>query len=609
MRRLSLGIVVLLVTATVARAQVPGTAVHDGGREADTARVATRPIPGDAAACATGTISYIFIDNHSIFDTTDPALSSRFSWAYHWANRLHRRTRKPVIRRELLFHEGDCYDPVLLAESARLLRGYDFISQADIYGILQPDGTYHVIVDTNDDWSTTVDLRLALENGLQLHGARVREANLIGSGISVSAFYIEHDVTRDYGATYETPQLAATRWDLRASAGHTRAGTFVQQTLAYPFVSDYGRWATRESFDREDRLFDYIEAHDSTDRHVLLPVRDKSFDLAVVGRLGRLGNLTLFGGGLSFQERSYGRADLVVDGDYDHRSPADSAAVGRLLPQLGPLDNVRAVLLLGQRNIWWVQRRALDALRGRQDIRLGAEVSLSLARALPQFGQDNDLYARFNLYGAFEVGDVLLATRMRGEGRRNIGSEAGATEWADVYGEGEAFAYWRPPALATQTFVARVAADGGWATTTPFQLTLGGDKAVRGFAPDRFPGGRRLVLSGEDRIFFGWPFPQVFDLGGTAFADVGHIWPGDAPFGIDSGWRGSIGAGLRAAFPAGSRTTYRADIAVPLGEGIRRARLILSIGEILGVSTRFENPQVLRSRQAGVSGDLFTFPR
>src|SRR5690606_41612297 len=72
--------------------------------------------------CPDGVISYIFIDNHSIFDTTDPTLNRRFAWAYNIANALHVRTRDEVIRRELLFRVGDCYDPMLLRESERLLR-------------------------------------------------------------------------------------------------------------------------------------------------------------------------------------------------------------------------------------------------------------------------------------------------------------------------------------------------------------------------------------------------------------------------------------------------------------------------------------------------------
>mgnify|MGYP006196265705 CR=1 FL=1 len=53
--------------------------------------------------CPAGRIEHIFIDNHSIFDTSDPDLDPRFRWAYAAANRLHVRTKEGVIAEELLF--------------------------------------------------------------------------------------------------------------------------------------------------------------------------------------------------------------------------------------------------------------------------------------------------------------------------------------------------------------------------------------------------------------------------------------------------------------------------------------------------------------------------
>ena len=101
-------------------------------------------IPLRTDTCTTGRISYVFIDNNSIFDTSDPDLDRRFLWAYRAANALHVRTRDWVIRRELLFGPGSCYDRYLLDETERLLRGYTFLSQVDVFEIRQPDGTLSV---------------------------------------------------------------------------------------------------------------------------------------------------------------------------------------------------------------------------------------------------------------------------------------------------------------------------------------------------------------------------------------------------------------------------------------------------------------------------------
>ena len=167
-------------------------------------------------------IDRVEIVRHDIFEARD---GGGVSWPYRLANRLHVRTRESVIRRELLFEEGDCLDPFLLAESERLLRGYGFLSRAEITALPRGDGIHDVIVDTQDDWSTRVDLRLRVDEGLRLEGVSLNEENLLGTGQRLGVFFFEREVTREYGLQFATPQLARTRWDLTAAAGRTRQPT------------------------------------------------------------------------------------------------------------------------------------------------------------------------------------------------------------------------------------------------------------------------------------------------------------------------------------------------------------------------------------------------
>src|SRR5690606_718211 len=363
-----------------------------------------------------------------------------------------------------------------------------------------------------------------IDGGLRFEGLRVRENNLLGTGQAVAFHYIERDVVRDVVFSYATPQLARTRWDLRVAAGRTRAGTLVDQVIAYPFVGEIGKWAFRQSFRREDHYFDYIagDAVGSVTR-VLLPVRDKAVDLAAIARVGHPGALTLFGAAIGFQETSFPGADsaeVVRDKNFGNPGQADSALLAEIGPQVEPVENVRLMLLLGKRNVRWVRRRGFDSMRGVQDIRLGAGAELAIGRSLG-FGRTDDLFTSLNLYGAREDAGILLAGRGRFDARKDYDDG----RWEDIFAEAEGLAYWRPSAESRHTFVLRGAAAAGWQTRTPFQLTLGGDHALRGYAPERFPGGRRAVFSLEDRIYLGWPLREVLDLGATLFADLGRVWP------------------------------------------------------------------------------------
>lgn len=561
--------------------------------------------------CATGPISFIFIDNHSIFDTDDPGIDKRFGWAYRAANALHVRTKRRVVERELLFGPGDCYDPYLLEETERLLRAYDFLSQVDVFGIPQPDGSYHVVVDTRDQWSTQVDLRIGIDRGLSFEGFRIRETNLLGTGQELGVFYIDRDVTRDYGMSYGTRQLAGTRWDLGAAVGRTRAGTFVTQNVAYPFVGEVSHWAARQSFTREDQFFDYVSV-DSTrgfSQHVLLPMRETLFDVGIGTRFGRRGNLTVVGATLSYQELSYpGSAQLALENDFDARTDVDSTTADILWRQTEPMGSIRAGLVLGQRNVWWKKKRGLDSMRGQQDVAIGADAALAFGRSLPTLERDNDLVGTFKLYTAFDAKTALFAGRLRLDARRDFDAPSSASEWEDVYADAELLSYWQPESAPRHTFFVRFAGAGGWNTVTPFQLTLGGDRTLRGYRYERFPGGRRVVMNAEDRIYIGWPLREVFDLGATIFVDAGRIWPGDVPFGDDSGWRTTGGIGLRGSFPAGSRSSFRLDVATPLdGSGaLKNFRFILSASELLGLTgSNVPDVQLRRSRDEGVAGVLF----
>ena len=575
----------------------------------------TDPVPrGDGDPCPDGVVSVVFIDNHSIFDTSDPSLDSRFGWAYRIANALHVRTRKELIERELLLRPGDCFDQVRLEETERLLRAYPFLSRVDVFSVRQPDGSHHVVVDTQDEWSTQLDVRVGVEDGLRFEGARLRELNLLGTGRTLEFFFLERDANQEYGIGYATPQLFRTRWDMTLAAGRTRAGSFIRQSIAYPFVGEEGRWAARQALRRQDRFFEYART-DPDDHHLLLPVREEVVELSVVTRSGEVGRLTTIGGALGYVGLSYpDGASALEPSDDDQASAIDGAAASAVRRQMTEVDALRLAFLFGRRGITWVKRQGFDSMRGAQDIALGSEIELALGASLPtsaDVASAAGVTAGLSFYGARELGSLLLASQFRLDGRLEGEAGTAGRRWQDLYAEGEILAYWRPASLERHTFVLRGAGIGGFDTRTPFQLTLGGDAGVRGFDRFQFPGGRRLLFSLEDRVYFGWPFRDVLDLGGTLFFDLGRVWPGDAPFGVDSGWRAAAGLGLRGAFPAGGRTTYRIDVAWPLTHGAswRDVRLVLAIGELIGLSRAAQNGSGPTFRQLGLTAEPFHFPQ
>ena len=577
--------------------------------------------PG-TGACPNGAVVHIFIDNHSIFDTSDPALDPRFRWAYRLANKLHVRTKTEFINRELLFDPGDCYDPVLLEESGRLLRAYDFIAHADVYGVQQEDGDWHVVVDTEDEWSTQIEVQFDMSGEFEFEQLEAREENLLGTGQSLEFFYRSMEATLSYGLRYATPQFFRTRWDFTMAAGKTRAGNLFHQEIAYPFLGETGSWAFREWFHHRDRFFEYVLPRDATtcpadgpNCRILIPVRERGFHIAALRRFGRRGNLTVLGGGLAVQTLHYpgspaSSITLVRGNDYAGREPAPQELRAPALALTDSLESVRGVLLIGKRNILWQRRTGLDSFRGQEDVRVGAEIEVAVARSLAGFDSDNDMYLAADFYAAAGPPHLFLASRVRADARRDYDAQIGEPEMKDVLGEAEVMLYVRPEPMPDHTILFRAAASGGWNARIPFQLTLGGERALRGWPEEAFPGGQRLVLTVEDRWHHDWLAPDLADVGTSLFLDVGRIWPGAAPYGSDSDWRGTVGTGLRINFPAGGTRTFRIDAAFPIGPDAQLGdfQLLIGVGEYLGITAPFLDPQLARSRVPPITGSLLHFP-
>jgi hypothetical protein len=561
----------------------------------------------DPPPCEEGRIAHVFIDNHSIFDTSDPALDPRFRWAYRTANSLHVRTDAEVIGRELRFAVGDCLDPFLLAESERLLRDLGFLASVDVFSVQQPDGSHHVIVNTRDEWSTKIDVRADFdEGGVLLRGARLAEENIAGSGQAAGLFFRQDPEldSRDYGLAYATPQAFGSRWDLGVEVGRTRIGSSFGYAIGYPFVGETGMAAAEHGLAFGESFFG-LQVDDTA--RALIPMRSVRGSLGAGRRFGSRGNLTIAGAALLWSDLEYPAelGPLLLATPAGEDSLADPAVEAVVREQMSEIQAVRIAAVFGRRSIRWVQRRGFDTMRALQDFALGAELQFAVGRSLNFLSDEDDVIGAVSFYAGGGGNDALFVARARTDFRRLLSGPADTPEFIDVLAEGELLGYLRTGVEDRHTLFFRAAAEGGWNTVTPFQLTLGSEGGLRGVSRDRGPGGRRATFLLEDRMYFGWPFRDVLDVGASAFAEAGRMWAGDAPFGRDSDWNYTLGAGIRFAFPAGSRTTIRVDYAHPFGPDASGGRVLIEVLEPFGAAAPFGSALIARSRRTGLGGALF----
>jgi hypothetical protein len=552
--------------------------------------------------CPGGQITTIWVDNHSVFDLSQTGHDRRFGWAFRLANRLHVRTREEVIRRELVFETGDCFEAELLRESERVLRASGFIADVDVFEVRQPDGSVHVVVETRADWSTRVNVTSEAGTGLQVTGASIHEANLLGSGRQASLFYLQSQEEKIYGGSFLDPQLFGTRWQGSLAVGRTPVGTLFRESLHYPFIGETGRRAYRHHIEHHDRFFRYHARTGDEMIAVLVPESRRAFDLGGAIRLGERGRLTLLGLLISGESVWYpGAPELQRD-----RVPAPDSLVAPIAARLDSVGDIRASLLVGQRNIFYVRRRALDTVNATEDVRLGFEMELGFGRSIPQVSTHDDMSLDLGMFAAGQLGQsVLFGTRMLLEGKRDYNSLVDEPEWRDVFGQLDMWSYWRPR-QSRHTVMGAVGVSGGWNARIPFQLTLGGATGLRGHPLYLVPGGTRVVGSIEARSYLGWPHPELFDLGSTVFVDVGRTWAGQVPFGVNSSVYSNVGFGLRGAFPPGSQSTLRMDVAAPIRSGVGAGDLVVSVGvgQMIGRRTRAD-AEMYRTSRRGMGASLF----
>ncbi len=577
------------------------------------------PARSEAQECPEGRISYIFIDNNSIFDLSELDPDASLRWVYRLANRLHVRTRENFIRKELLFRVGECVDALLLEESERLLRAYRFIGDADVFAIPQPDGDQHVNVYTRDEWTTKVDMGLRVDDGIKIEGIELTEENFMGQGIMVRGFLKKDKEVQDLGLEVSTPRLFRSRWDARVSVGNTRTGNFFEESLTYPFLGEVGRVGARQSFLWRETVFSYSTNGHPEYTHLLLPFLDQRWDVAVGWRFGQPGDLTVVGAGVSresIQFRDFpATSEYVVNKDFSNTLPVDSVGQLEIQRQVMSRRANRVNFFLGKRNIRYVTRRGLDALRGVQDVAVGTEVFVGLGKAwdaLQEGGgiSTDDLHTQASVFFGGARDGWIVNAQATAEARRVSGQRTSSSDWKDVFAEADVILYWQPNGNQFHTFLFRASATGGWSVETPFQLTLGGRENLRGFRDEAYPGARRVVMTLEDRIFLPSPSPGLVDLGLAFFADLGHMRAGDAPFGTDSEWVGTVGAGLRLGLPPGTSNTIRIDLAFPVGGRAQLKDLILRVNlrELIGLLPGLTDRQLLRSLRSGVRPTFVTTP-
>ena len=498
-----------------------------------------QPLPSFAELEAAGaTIGEIRIFNRDIFDTEDP---KEDKWLFRWANALHIQTREGVIERALLFKSGEPVVASLIEESERVLRSTRYLYDVSLRPVAYHDGVVDIDVETRDTWTLEPGISASRSGGANSSGIKLREYNLLGSGIAVS-YGRSNNVDRSGNEFQISNDRAFGGWtSLSYSRARNSDGKRQAATVAQPFYALDTRWAAGVTAAKDDRIEAVYNAGN------------------VVSQYRHKQNLAE-----AFAGWSQGRIDGWVQRysiGVSWRNDAFALEPGLVAPAQLPQDEKLVAPFFRYELI----EDRFEKLQNRNQIArpeffaLGLATTLQLGRAATGLGSSRDawLYAG-SVSRGFEPAPehTLIASAAIS------GQYAGGQVRRQRLG-GQAQYYW--PQNQHWLFYAAASGDMLTRSDPVDALLLGGDNGLRGY-PLRYQSGlRRALFTLEERAYTDLYIWRLFRVGGAAFFDSGRAWGGSNVNTAQPGWLSNAGVGLRIfSVRSAFSNVLHLDVAFPL---------------------------------------------
>ncbi len=481
------------------------------------------------------------------------------SGLYRTMNRAHVTTRPSVIRKFLLFKEGEPYDSGKLKETEKNLRELGFLKSASVTSGPPHGGLVDVLVVTQDSWSLLPGIPIASAGGQTTYGFQLLERNLLGTGRELSLSYNKEIERITRIVEYVDPYLFGSYWSGRFSQAWNSDGERTRAEVSHPFSS-----------------LSSPVSHDFR-----LDVFGQTTRTYAAGEVDAAYHQDHRGGGLEAGwavSTSRTRAHRLTAGMevLEDRFEALPERPGDLLPDprtfrtvfvgyelaesdLMKLSYVNRDLRVEDFNLGW----ALDARFGVAPEFLGSAGNTVFVRLKAGKG------ARLGGQG-FVLASVSYETRLRGgPGNQIVSASLDVVE--------------KLRTRHLQTLVAKLRYDQGWNLDRDVQFIADGLVGLRGYRLFSFVGDKRMILNLEHRLFRGKEMLHLFSPGVVFFVDTGAAVPEGTPL-RPSEFKTDLGMGLRMSISrAPTSNVYRIDFAYALNRDPKGRRgLIVSFSASQG---------------------------
>ena len=349
-------------------------------------------------------------------------------------NTVHTGTRHAIIRRELLFHSGDRFDPDLLRETERNLRGLGYLTNVSIVATDTLDGgAVPLEVRVQETWSLTTRVSYSRSSNGDRWSASGSDKNFLGYGVTLEAGLGENEDRSFRNLVFADRRLFGSSATIRATYADLSDGYAKALLLSRPFYMDDGTWALNATaWDTRSEPRYYLGRIDPGDEgasdrlYAKLPLRRDGITVFGYRRLspkGR-GRIWRLGLGVDSETRTYALPASVILSDgrtigIDQLTAAAGSAMGR--------ENGRTfqpAVVIETRGRTWTEARYVLRYGPTEDLFLDPWLRVSAGPTPIGLGNDRERFIyQIRLRDWSRLGDGFLYTDLIGAGstgsRRN----------------------------------------------------------------------------------------------------------------------------------------------------------------------------------------------
>jgi hypothetical protein len=483
----------------------------------------------------------IKIFNLPVFDPYDQRENNGFT---RFVNRIHFPTRHYVIRRQILFKEGEAVDPRQISESERILRSNSFLSDAAVLPLQRCGDTIDLVVVVRDLWTLIPRFYISRTGGFTKYGLLLEDNNFLGSGDSLTLLF-ENDRERDTtGIAFATRNLFSSRVGLSTAYAETSDGFTRSLGIEKPFYALDTSTAYGVRFN-ENRLEESLQHFGQT--LAIFDHRNNDYEVFAGYSPGLIEDFT----------RRY-----VVGYTYaDDLFEPVVGVTGSPIPANRELAYPWFEFSLTE-DAFAVYRNLNDIHRT-EDVATGVQFAARLGIAGEDTGSELSRWVFSLQYrdSPLVSDGQLLRTRLALRGQQDRDSDVPVNTIGTI-----GLAYYGL-LNRKQRLYAGLAYDHGRNLAADELLALGGDEGLRGYPSEFLLGDRRTLVNLEYRHFFDAHFLNIFRFAGVLFFDVGKTEGVDTALVGDSGWMKSTGLGLRMnSSKTNISRIVHFDLAFPLDE-------------------------------------------